>query len=142
VLYEIHKTEVTEQQERITMSGPGSVRMLKSNGCNMSDSGSTRSSRFRFLSWSPETYAMKEFLASFSLPRVVRLTNCDEANLLKTLVLPADVDITQPLLFYRKYKPTKVLAKCLKIQKSGKWKETGPSVIIPDSFPGKKQRNE
>lgn len=67
-----------------------------------------------------------------------RLTNCDEANLLKTLVLPVDVDISQPLLFYKKYRPTKVLAKCLKAQKNGKWKETGPSVVIPDSFPGKK----
>ena len=116
--------------------GSASVRVVKSSGTALSESGSTRSG-FRFLSWSPETYAIREFLTSFTLPRVVRLTNCDEANLLKTLVLPSDVDITQPLLFYKKYRPTKILAKCLKPQKNGKWKESGPTVVIPDSFPGK-----
>jgi len=105
-----------------------------------SESGSTRSSRFRFLSWSPETHVMREFLAAFPLPRVVRLTNGDEATLLRSLgVLPPDVEPSQPLLFYRKYKPTKVLAKSLKVtaNKGGKWKETGgPPLLIPDSFPG------
>lgn len=118
------------------MSGGSASMRVKSNRDALSETGSI-TSRFRFLSWSPETYAIREFLATFPLPRVVRLTNCDEAHLLKTLVLPSDVDVTEPLLFYKKYRPTKILAKCLKAQKNGKWKETGPSVVIPDTFPGK-----
>jgi len=100
--------------------------------------GSTRSltSRFRFLSWSDETYTIPEFIKTFPLPRVVRITNCEELNLLKALVLPADVDVTQPLLLYKKYRAVKVQGKCLKVQKSGKLKEVGASVVIPDSFPG------
>jgi len=119
------------------MSVSGSVKMLKSASCNLSDSGSTRSTRFRFLSWSSDTHSIREFINLFPLPRVVRVTNCDEANIVKALVLPSDVDITQPLLLYKKYRPVKVIGKCLKVQKSGKWKEIGPSLVIPDSFPGK-----
>lgn len=119
------------------MSLSGSVKMLKSSGCNLSDSGSTRSTKFRFLSWSPETYPLREFINMFPLPRVVRITNSEDAALLKALILPADVDITQPLLLYKKYRTVKVMGKCLKIQKNGKLKENGPCVVIPDSFPGK-----
>lgn len=119
------------------MSVSGSVKMLKSSGCNLSDSGSTRSTKFRFLSWSPETYPLREFINMFPLPRVVRITNSEDAALLKALILPADVDITQPLLLYKKYRTVKVMGKCLKIQKNGKLKENGPCVVIPDSFPGK-----
>jgi hypothetical protein len=104
-----------------------------------SGSGSTRSvtSRFRFLSWSEETFSIREFIKTFPLPRVVRITNCEELGLVKSLLLPADVDITQPLLLYKKYRPVKVQGKCLKLQKSGKLKEVGSSIVIPDSFPGK-----
>ena len=117
--------------------------MLKSNAFVGNDTaesgGSTRSltSRFRFLSWSDETFTIREFIKTFPLPRVVRITNCEELNLIKALVLPPDVDITQPLLLYKKYRPVKVQGKCLKLQKNGKWKEVGSSVMIPDSFPGK-----
>ena len=123
------------------MSLSGSVKMLKANGCNLSDSGSTRSTKFRFLSWSPETYPLREFMNMFPLPRVVRITNSEDAALLKALILPADVDITQPLLLYKKYRTVKVMGKCLKIQKNGKLKENGPCVVIPDSFPGKIKEN-
>jgi len=79
---------------------------------------------------------MREFVNTFPLPRVVRVTNCEEGNVLKNLVLPFDVDITQPLLLYKKYKPVKLTGKCLKLNKNGKCKEVGPSLIIPDSYPG------
>lgn len=94
-------------------------------------------SRFRFLSWSEETYTIREFIKAFPLPRVVRITNYEEGNVLKNLNVPGDVDITQPLLLFRKYRQAKLQGKCLKLQKSGKWKDVGPNVVIPDSFPGK-----
>jgi hypothetical protein len=93
-------------------------------------------SRFRFLSWSEETFTIREFIKTFPLPRVVRITNYEEGSVLKNLNVPVDVDITQPLLLFRKYREIKLQGKCLKLQKSGKWKEVGPNVVIPDSFPG------
>ncbi|CAG7837182.1 unnamed protein product, partial [Allacma fusca] len=120
----------------MSVSGSGKLLAMTSPGPVVpSDSDSTTSSRFRFLSWSPEMYLLREFISSYPLPRVVRVTNCEDVSLIRTLFLPTDVDITQPILLYRKYRSVKVHAKCLKASKNGKWKEVGYSVVIPDSCP-------
>ena len=118
----------------MSVSASGKMAGLKSN---LSDSGSTRSTRFRFLSWSPETYSLKEFIKSYSLPRVVRVTNSEDPVFVKSLLLPPDVDISQPILLYKRYRAVKVTAKCLKASKSGKLKDVGCTIVIPDSYPGK-----
>jgi len=122
------------------MSKSGSARSgSREERSEVMDGETTRSltSRFRFLSWSEETFTIREFIKSFPLPRVVRITNYEEGNALKNLIVPPEVDITQPLLLFRKYRQSKLQGKCLKLQKSGKWKEVGQNVVIPDSFPGK-----
>jgi hypothetical protein len=110
-----------------------------STGTTKSETGSF-TSKFCFLSWNEdETHSIREFIRRFPLPRVVRVTNVEETSIIKALkhTLPPDVDISQPILLYKKYRPIKIQGKCLKLQKNGKLKNVGgSSFILPDSFPG------
>lgn len=76
-----------------------------------------------------ERLTPRRFLEKYSLPRVVRVVAEPGAD--RRLSGP----LAQPLLLYRQYTSCKVVARSLRRDKHGAV-ETGPPLVIPDSYQG------
>ncbi|GFT46179.1 CABIT domain-containing protein [Nephila pilipes] len=82
--------------------------------------------------WSKEPLSIYDFITQFKLPQVVKIHDGEH----KRLQVPGNFDLQQPILLYKVYTCRKIHGRALSMDEKGHIKPSGPTLIIPDSYPG------
>lgn len=83
--------------------------------------------------WSKEPLSVYEFIEQFEFPQFVKIYKGENQR----LQMPGSFDLRQPILMFKVYTCRKIHGRALGVDNSGCLSATGPSLIIPDNYPGK-----
>ncbi|GBL93898.1 hypothetical protein AVEN_153654-1 [Araneus ventricosus] len=84
------------------------------------------------IEWSKEPMSIYEFIDKFRLPQIVKIYDGEN----KRLQVPGNFDLQQPILLYKVYTCRKIHGRALSMNDKGHIKPSGPTLIIPDIYPG------
>ncbi|GFX68745.1 CABIT domain-containing protein [Trichonephila clavipes] len=83
------------------------------------------------IEWSRTPLSIYDFITQCKLPQVVKIHHGEH----KRLQNPGSLDLQQPILLYKVYTCRKIHGRALSLDKKGRIKPSGPTLIIPDSYP-------
>lgn len=82
--------------------------------------------------FSREPLSVTEFIHRYRLPQIVKIYDGES----KRIQMPGNFDLEQPILLYKVYTCRKIHGRSLVMDESGRMKPSGPTLIIPESYPG------
>ncbi|GIZ04154.1 CABIT domain-containing protein [Caerostris extrusa] len=83
--------------------------------------------------WSNEPLSIFEFVERFKLPQIVKIHDGEN----KRLQINGNFDLQKPILLFKVYTCRKIHGRALSMDDRGHIKPSGPTLIIPDTYPGK-----
>ncbi|XP_015929101.2 uncharacterized protein [Parasteatoda tepidariorum] len=82
--------------------------------------------------WMDEPIPMYDFINNFSLPQVVKIHEGEN----KKFQNPGNFNLVKPILLFKVYTCRKIHGRAVTVNEKGEVIPSGPSLIIPDTYPG------